>query len=199
MLQNPHAHCHPVWGTLSRHHCMHCHSNHALQHSQQVLSVSESRGFCAMELLAPSPLAPSPLEAAQGLSIPITPVVGLGPAVSPCARSHTLIQLPSRSSLTAVPSAIAEVFSPPIPRMWGATPVAAEVGCGTGVRLVSRRVALANPERRGASLRLRTTLMASCTLMSSACEKTTTLLSRCLVEPGTAAAQEWVATWPCLL
>ena len=98
-----------------------------------------------------------------------------------------------------IPSAIAEVFSPPIPRMWGATPVAAEVGCGTGVRVVSRRVASANVERRGASRKLCTTLMASCTVMSSACEKTTTLLSRCLAETGTAAAQEWVATWPRLL
>ena len=40
---------------------------------------------------------------AQELSIPITAVVGLGPAVSPCARSHTLIQLSSRSSLTRSP------------------------------------------------------------------------------------------------
>ena len=50
MLQNPHASSRPVWGTLSHHHCMHCHSNHALQHSQQVLSVCESRGFGATEL-----------------------------------------------------------------------------------------------------------------------------------------------------
>ena len=60
MLQNPHARSHPVWGTLSHQRCMHCHSKHALQHSQQVLSVCESRGFCAMELLAPSPLAAGP-------------------------------------------------------------------------------------------------------------------------------------------
>ena len=39
---------------------MHCHSNHAPQHSHQVLSVCESRGFCAMELLAPSPLVAGP-------------------------------------------------------------------------------------------------------------------------------------------
>ena len=45
--------------------------------------------------------------------------------------------------------------------MLGATPVAAEAGCGTGVRLVSRRVALANLDRRGASRKLRTTLMAT--------------------------------------
>ena len=45
MLQNPHARSHPLWGTLSHHHCMHCHGNHALKHSRQVLSVYESRSF----------------------------------------------------------------------------------------------------------------------------------------------------------
>ena len=76
MLQNPHARSHPVWGTLSHHYCMHCHSKHAVQHSQQVLSVCESRDFCSMELLPPHLW-----WWAQELSISIMPVE-LSPAAS---------------------------------------------------------------------------------------------------------------------
>ena len=93
---------------------------------------------------------------------------------------------------------MAEVFSPHIPRKWGATLVAAEVGCGTGVRFISRRLAFANLDLRSASLKLGTTLIASCTLMSASWENKTTCLSRCLVEPGTAVAHNWVTTWPYL-
>ena len=120
--------------------------------------------------------------------------------MSPPAPDHTPSSSPRRVLLTrTVPSTIAEVFSPPIPRWWGSTPVGAEVGCGTSVRCISRRLAFANQDLRGGSLKLGTTLIASCTLMSAACENTKTCLSRCQVEPGTAVALDWVATWPCLL
>ena len=173
---------------------MHCHGNHALQHSQQVLSVCESRGFAQWSYWHPHLWWRD-----QELSISIAPVVGLSLIVSPCARSHTLIQLPSPLPHPCSPLSHSRSSLASHPLQVGCYPVASEVGCGSGVRFVSRRRPFANLDHGGPPLREDTTLIASCTLMSAACENSTTWLSRCLVEPGTAVIHDFIATWPNLL
>ena len=66
-------------------------------------------------------LAPSPLVAAQELSISIAPV-GLIPAVSPCARYHTLIQLPSLLCHTPSPLGHSQSFLTSHPLLVGCYP-----------------------------------------------------------------------------
>jgi len=72
-------------------------------------------------------------------------------SITPWARSQALIQHPSPPPPhSSVSSAVSEVVSTPIPRNWGATPVAAELGWGTGSRCYSRQVAVAKFDLGGA-------------------------------------------------
>ena len=82
----------------------------------------------------------------------------------------------------------------PIPRRWGATPVAPEVGCGTGELHRSRRLAFANLDLGGSGLVEGCTGKASTILTSSDRENTTISLSLRRVGSGNTDWHERVPT-----
>ena len=101
---------------------------------------------------------PYPSRLPSGWAWPSPPEPDPNPSTSSRPRRFVL----------AAPSAIADVFSSPIPRSWGATPVAAEVGCGGGELHRSRRLAFANLDLGGSALVEGCTGKASTILTSSA-------------------------------